>query len=58
MNDMMFESKSLDHLKYPQDFINKIICGDCLKLINKLPERSIDGVITDPPYPSNIKKTF
>lgn len=50
MNDMTFESKSVEHLKYPQDFIDKIICGDCLKLIKKLPEKSIDGVITDPPY--------
>ena len=50
MNDMMFKSKFVEHLKYPQDFINKIICGDCLRLINKLPEKSINGVITDPPY--------
>ena len=28
----------------------KIIYGDCLKEINKLPDNSVDCVITDPPY--------
>ena len=29
---------------------NKIICGDCLDELKKLPENSIDTIITDPPY--------
>jgi len=37
-------------LQYPQDFINKLICGDALELIKKLPDNSIDLIITDPPY--------
>lgn len=37
-------------MKYPQDFINKIICGDCLEVMKKLPANSIDTIITDPPY--------
>lgn len=45
--------KSVESLKYPEDFINKIICGDCLKLIKLLPDRSIDAIITDPPYGLN-----
>jgi len=28
----------------------KLICGDCLEEMKKLPENSIDAVITDPPY--------
>ena len=40
--------------KYPDDFINKIICGDCLKVISYIPDNSINLVIADPPY--NIKK--
>lgn len=29
---------------------NKFILGDCLEIIKNLPEKSIDCVITDPPY--------
>lgn len=35
---------------YPDDFINKIICGDCLDVMKKIPDNSIDAIITDPPY--------
>jgi len=35
---------------YPDDFINKIICGDCLKIMELIPDKSIDLVLTDPPY--------
>ncbi len=31
-------------------FINKIICGDCLKTMKKMPDNSIDLIITSPPY--------
>ena len=34
--------------------LNKIYCGDCLELIKKIPEKSIDLIIADPPY--NISK--
>lgn len=32
---------------------NKLICGDCLIELEKLPDASIDLVITDPPYGMN-----
>lgn len=31
-------------------FINKIICGDALETLKKLPDESIDCVVTSPPY--------
>ncbi len=31
-------------------FLNKIICGDCLEVIKELPDKSIDLLLTDPPY--------
>ena len=40
-------------LMYPEDFINKIICGDCFKLIKTIPDKEIDCIITDPPYGLN-----
>jgi DNA modification methylase len=35
---------------YPNDFINKIICGDCLEVMKDIPDNSIDLVVTSPPY--------
>ena len=29
---------------------NKIICGDCLEVMREIPDKSIDLVLTDPPY--------
>ena len=40
-------------MKYPDDFINKIICGDCLKVMKGIPDKSVDLVLTDPPYGLN-----
>lgn len=35
-------------------FLNQIICGDCLEVMRELPDKSVDLVLTDPPY--NIGK--
>ena len=37
-------------MKYPEDFINKVICGDCLEVMKDIPDKSIDLILTDPPY--------
>lgn len=42
-------------MKFPKDFINKIICGDVIEVMKKIPDGSIDLVITSPPY--NIKNS-
>jgi DNA modification methylase len=34
-------------------FINKIACGNCYELIKQLPDKSVDLVVTDPPYEIN-----
>ena len=36
--------------KYPDDYVDKIICGDCLEVIKGIPDRAVDLVLTDPPY--------
>lgn len=36
--------------KFPDDFINKVICGDCLEVMKEIPDKSVDLVITSPPY--------
>ena len=35
---------------YPEDFINKIICGDCLEVMKDIPDNVIDLTVTSPPY--------
>ncbi|MCX6811629.1 MAG: site-specific DNA-methyltransferase [Candidatus Berkelbacteria bacterium] len=37
-------------LNFPKDFLNKIICGDCLEVMKQMPDGSIDLVVTSPPY--------
>lgn len=40
---------------WPDDYINKIICGDCLEVMQGIPDGAVDLVLTDPPY--GIHKT-
>jgi DNA modification methylase len=40
-------------MKYPDDFINKIICGDCLEVMKDIPDLFNLILITDPPYGIN-----
>jgi len=35
---------------WPDDYINKVICGDCLQVMKDIPDNSVDLVLTDPPY--------
>lgn len=39
-----------DKMKYPEHFVNKIICGDCIKVMSNIPDNSIDLIVTSPPY--------
>ena len=49
-----------------EKYLNKITCGDSYELIKELPDKSIDLIVTDPPYlletegskENNISKTF
>lgn len=40
---------------YPEDFVNKIITGNAVEIMKKLPNESIDLVVTSPPY--NLKNS-
>lgn len=42
-------------MKFPNDFINKIICGDSLDIMKKMPDNCVDLVVTSPPY--NLKNS-
>ena len=30
--------------------VNKIYCGDCIEAMKQIPDKSVDAVVTDPPY--------
>lgn len=49
ISDMTIDKKAV----YPEDFVNKIVCGDCLDLIKYLPSGCADAIFTDPPYGLN-----
>jgi site-specific DNA-methyltransferase (adenine-specific) len=38
------------------DFINKIIAGDAIKIMRKIPDNSVDVTFADPPF--NLKKKY
>ena len=42
-------------MEYPKDFINKFIVGDSIEMMKKIPDGSIDLVVTSPPY--NLKNS-
>jgi len=45
-------------LEYPTDYINRIICGDCIDVMRQMPDECVDLVLTDPPYGIKRDKGF
>ena len=45
----------MNRLVFPQDFINKIVCGDAVEIMKQIPDGKVDLVITSPPY--NLKNS-
>ena len=41
--------------KFPEDFLNRILCGDALGVLGEIPDGAIDLVVTSPPY--NLKNS-
>lgn len=37
-------------MTFLEENMNKIICGDCLDVLKKLPDKCVDLILTDPPY--------
>lgn len=55
ISETIFTQKKRGQLLFPADFINKIICGDTVRIMQLIPDKSVDLVITSPPY--NIKNS-
>lgn len=45
-------------MTYPDDFINKVICGDCPNVMKQIPDTSVDLIITSPPYSDQRKDVY
>ena len=39
-----------NNLKWPQDFLGKVIEKDCLEVMKQMPDDCVDLILTDPPY--------
>ena len=37
-------------MNWPDDYMDKVICGDCLEVMRDMPDNCVDLVLTDPPY--------
>jgi adenine-specific DNA-methyltransferase len=44
-------------MKSIYEFVNRIIPGDCVEVMQEMPGSSVDAVITDPPYLVNYHST-
>lgn len=42
-------------MNFPDDYIDKFICGNCLDVLKQMPDNCIDLVVTSPPY--NLKNS-
>lgn len=42
-------------MKFPGDFLNKIVCGDAIEVMKQIPDGKVDIVVTSPPY--NLKNS-
>jgi len=40
----------MSKLEYPADYVDKIICGDCIEVMKGMEKNSVDAIVTDPPY--------
>ena len=44
--------------EFEDKFVNKIICDDCLKILPKIPDKSVELIIADPPYFKTINEEW
>lgn len=49
------EVSETEKINFPEDFIDKFICGDAVEVMKKIPDGAVDLVVTSPPY--NLKNS-
>jgi len=35
---------------WPDDYLDRVLCADCLNVLRAMPDNCVDAVVTDPPY--------
>lgn len=45
----------IEKLHFPDDFIDKFVCGNAVDVMKQIPESSVDLIVTSPPY--NLKNS-
>ena len=55
LSGLELEKNTKNNIHYPDDFIDKFLCGDAVSLLKKIPNESLDLAITSPPY--NLKNS-
>jgi DNA modification methylase len=45
-------------MKYPEKFINDIVCGNVINVIPAFPDDCVDLIVTSPPYADQRKNTY
>jgi DNA modification methylase len=45
-----YKMKFIHEIQHWEEMKNQVICGDALEMMKKIPDKSIDLVLTDPPY--------
>lgn len=53
--DYAFDNYVRKKFEFPDNFVNKIICGDAVNIMKLIPDGAVDLVITSPPY--NLKNS-
>lgn len=44
----------MSNLLFIQNVIDTVVCGDAVEKLSELPDKSVDAVITDPPWPETV----
>src|SRR5579864_5565938 len=45
----------MKQVSLPKKFLNNIVCGDCIEVMKKIPDGSVELIVTSPPY--NLKNS-
>ena len=52
------QMSKMEREEFHQRFIDKVICGDCLEELPKLPDKSVNLIVADPPYFKTINEEW
>ncbi|TET95033.1 MAG: site-specific DNA-methyltransferase [Candidatus Zixiibacteriota bacterium] len=46
----VFQKMAEVYMTWPGDFIDRVICGDCLEVMKEIPDRGVDLIVTSIPF--------